>query len=217
MIITIDGPSGTGKSTVAKKIAQLLKLSYIDTGAMFRSYGFGLLQHNIEPTDENQVITFIKKTPLYIRGDSIDKRFFLEDQEVTQHLRRQDVAEASSKLSTIVSVRELLKEMQRDFGRSHDCIFCGRDMGTIIFPHADLKIYLTADAHVRAQRRYNELESLGQIADLDVIEKEIRIRDERDQTRAIAPLKPAIDAHIIDTSNYSVDAVVASILSLLKN
>ena len=216
MIITIDGPSGTGKSSVAKIIAQKLHFTYVDTGAMFRSYAYGLLIHSIDLEDHSAVIAFIRSTPLHIRGDALEKQFFLADLEVTAHLRRQNVAEAASKISTLAEVRKVLKEKQRDLGQSQDTIFCGRDMGSVIFPDADLKIYLTASARIRAERRLKELRSLGMESDLDTIEREINDRDTRDQTRAIAPLRPAFDAHIIDTTSMTIPEVVDTILSLWK-
>jgi len=218
MIITIDGPSGTGKSTVAKKIADKLHFTYLDTGAMFRSYAYGILNKRINPLNKNEVVTFIHHTSLHIRGDTTKKQFFLDDLEVTPYLREQDVADAASKISTYAEVRDVLKQLQRSFGHAHDAIFCGRDMGSVIFPDADLKIYLTAQPLVRAERRYNELKAThphlqSSLSVIDIA-KEIEERDARDQNRNIAPLKPASDAYIIDTSNMSITAVVDEILSL---
>lgn len=220
MIITIDGPSGTGKSTIAKKMAEALGFIYIDTGAMFRSFAFGILKHRIDFRDIASIIKFIQTAPFHIEGDALHKRFILEGVDVTGEIRTQEVASAASKISTIPEVREALKEQQRSYGHSHDAIFCGRDMGSIIFPRADLKLYLTASSRIRAERRYHEISgqdpSFASQVEIDIIQKEIDERDERDQNRAIAPLRPADDAHIIDTSEMSIEQVLQAALGLWR-
>ncbi len=214
MIITIDGPSGTGKSSVAHKIAELLGFTYVDTGAMFRAFAYGILKRHLTIADTDAIISYVRTTPLQLIGDALHKRCILGDEDVTDFLRDSVVAQMASQISTLAEVRAVLLSLQRSFAKEHHAIFCGRDMGTVVFPNADLKIYLTADSHTRAKRRHKEITHTQPNLSLTTIQKEIEQRDDRDQNRAIAPLKPASDAHIIDTSHMTLDEVIDAVLGL---
>jgi cytidylate kinase len=214
MIITIDGPSGTGKSTVAKKLADTLGWIYFDTGAMFRTLAYGVIKYEIDLNSEPQLGYFLAHFPVTLKKQNGVTHFFLDDEDATMHLRRPDVTEMASKISTIQAVRQTLAIAQRKLAISGgSSIFDGRDMGTVIFPHADLKIFLTADPQIRAERRYLELVAKNPDPTLteERVLADILERDTRDMTRDIAPLKPAEDAHVIDTSALSIDEVVAAI------
>lgn len=220
MIITIDGPAGTGKSTVAKRVALALKITYFDTGAMFRSYAYGLLSESIDPSDIPNVISFVKGNHLVINSQSGKNSYLLAGRDVSAFIRSREVSDIASKISIIPEVREELRTMQQKLPIGTDAVFDGRDMGTVVFPNADIKIFLTASSLVRAERRYKELIEKSDVHSksfsLDDIKQEIDERDHRDSTRKIAPLKPASDALIIDTSTLSVDEVVDLIISACK-
>jgi CMP/dCMP kinase len=225
MLITIDGPSGTGKSTVARRVAQMLAATFVDTGAMFRSLAAALLLKEIPLDNSTAVCHFLQNHPLKIVREDTIFRYLVGDLDVTDHIRRRDVTDFASKISTMKEVRDLLKELQRkiaaDFcDKTPAVVFEGRDMGTVIFPHAELKIFLTASPEIRACRRYQELVTkdpfLKETLSLQDIERDIQIRDERDSNRALAPLRPASDAHLIDTSRLSIDEVIEKIIILYK-
>lgn len=217
MIITIDGPAGTGKSTVAKSVAQSLNITYFDTGAMFRSYAYGLLSEGIDALDISSVVSFVRSKPLTIHRENGSNQYLLNGKDVSAFIRSREVADIASKISVIPEVREELRKQQQKLSVGIDVIFDGRDMGTIVFPKAEVKIFLTASPAVRAERRYKELiEKISpdaQAISYEEIEREIIERDHRDSTRAIAPLKPAADAIIIDTSTLSIDEVVALVIA----
>lgn len=218
MIITIDGPSGTGKSTVAKRVAEKLGFTYFDTGAMFRALAYGIIRDKIHYHDEKALAHFLQSHPVSIRTNEETKRvsILLNDVDVTEKLRYPDVTELSSKISTIKAVRDTLAATQRKLSEERDSVFEGRDMGTVIFPQARLKIFLTADPEIRAERRHQELVAKGALhaPTKEQTLKSIIERDERDSTRDLAPLKAAADAHIIDTTHLTIDEVVGRIVAL---
>ncbi len=221
MIITIDGPAGVGKSTVAKALAQKLKFSYFDTGAMYRAVTYALLKNEIDIDDETSVLEFLQSSFKFeIKEEGNIKFYFVNDEDVTEIIRSNYVTDQVSIVSAKPYVRKTLIPMQRAFANDKDIVCEGRDMGTVVFPHAEVKIYLTAKISIRAQRRFKEfIERHPQdIATLDKnrILQDIQARDEKDSTRKISPLKKAKDAYHIDTSNLSVDGVVKKIIKRVK-
>jgi cytidylate kinase len=214
MIITIDGPSGTGKSTVAKGVAKRLGFTFFDTGAMYRSFAWLVLKEGIDPMDEAKVLAVLPQFKYEIRTQaSQERRYFVGDIDVTEAIRSQSISMSASQIAVYPEVRHEMVKIQRKFGHAVDAVFEGRDMGTVVFPKADLKIFLTAKPEVRAERRYREL--ISKFPDLemsqDEILKEIEERDQTDSNRAISPLKQACDAVLIDTSQLSVQQVIEKI------
>jgi cytidylate kinase len=217
MIITIDGPSGTGKSTVAKGVAKRLGFTFFDTGAMYRSVAWLILKEGIDPTDQAKVIEALPGFDYRIQtAPHGERRYFVHHTDVTDAIRSQNISMAASQIAVYPEVREAMVKIQRKFGESVDAVFEGRDMGTVVFPNADLKIFLTAKPEVRAERRYREL--LHKFPDLEAnqkeIQKEIEERDNTDSTRAVSPLKQAADAILIDTSRLSAQQVIEKVVRL---
>lgn len=221
MIIAIDGPSGTGKSTVAKGVARRLGYVYFDTGAMYRSFAWKALQEGISPTDEKALSRLIENFQFDIQTDRTgEKHYLVNGVDVTHKIRAQEISNLSSQISIYPFVRHAMVKIQRHFGRQGDVVFEGRDMGTVVFPDARLKIFLTARSEVRAQRRYQELllkfPDLANTVTEQQILREIEERDQKDSTRAISPLRQAKDATLIDTSDMSAEEVIEKILLLHK-
>lgn len=214
--IALDGPSGSGKSTVAKIIAKTLDILYLDTGAMFRACALEAILQNADCLDEEAVKKFIDKIDLEIRYENGSQKTILRGEDVSQKIRLNEVSMMASNISSLPCVRAKMLEMQREVAKNNDCILDGRDIGTVVLPNANFKFFITASAEVRAKRRYDELVSRGQTVDFDEILKEINQRDYNDSHRKIAPLKQAEDAILIDTSNLTVDEVVAKILNIIK-
>jgi cytidylate kinase len=215
MIITIDGPSGTGKSTVAKGVAKKLGFTFFDTGAMYRSFAYLIIKEGKDPADQEIVNNLLPHFQYSIRAiNDGERHYFVGDEDVTHCIRTQEIGMAASLIATYPKVREAMVKIQRDFGSNVDAVFEGRDMGTVVFPDADLKIFLTAKAEVRAERRYREL--LHKFPDLSMTKEEIlseiEERDNADSTREISPLKQAKDAILIDTSTLSVHQVIDQIV-----
>lgn len=216
-VIAIDGPSGSGKSTVAKLIASDLGHLYIDTGSMFRALALGLIELNTNLDDENDIKGDLQKIGIEYRGEK-DELIFLNGNNVTDSIRRHHVSDAASKISQYKCIRDQLKFYQRDLAKKNICVLEGRDIGTVVFPGAKLKVFLTASDKVRAQRRFDDLRSRGTLGDITMekILSDIIARDTRDSNREIAPLKPADDAKILDTDNMSIEQVVSHITTLSK-
>ncbi len=212
--IAIDGPAGAGKSTIAKKLAEALQFVYVDTGAMYRAMGLYFLEHGISGDDEAAVCAAAEDLTVSI--DYVDgvQRVLLNEEDVTGKIRTEAVGNMASVTSKYPAVRAKLLDLQRDIAAARNVIMDGRDIGTTILPDADLKIFLTASAHTRALRRYHELLEKGMDADLDIIEADIIKRDEQDMNRAASPLKQAEDAILVDSSDLSIEEVVAEILRL---
>jgi len=210
MIIAIDGPSGTGKGTVGRIVADRLGIVYFDTGAMYRA--FALLCHQAALAPE----LLLDRFAFRIERREGTVHYFIGDQEVTEAIRAPEVTQASSELSALPFVRERMVEEQRRFGASCDALFEGRDIGTVVFPAADVKIYLTARPEVRAERRYQELLGKGVETSLEEVAALIEERDHLDSTRAHSPLRRAEDAHLIDTSDLTVEQVVEKVLEVAQ-
>ena len=216
MIIAIDGPAGSGKSTISKLVAKDLDLIYLDTGAMYRlvtlkALKMGILDGNLEDLDK--INELLDNLEIDIREDG----FYLDGVDVSEEIRKPIVSENVSKIAAIKEVRIKMVDLQRKFSKAKNVILDGRDIGTVVFPNADLKVFLVADARERANRRYKELTEKGENVSLDEIYQNILMRDKIDSTREEAPLKKAEDAIEVDTTSKSIDEVKEEILNLYKN
>ncbi|MBE6013835.1 MAG: (d)CMP kinase [Lachnospiraceae bacterium] len=214
--VAIDGPAGAGKSTVAKMISKEMGFIYVDTGAMFRAIGIYFLRNNINPEDDDAVAEACKKIDVGIVYENGTQQVLLNGENVTGQLRTQEVGDMASRASVNPNVRNALLELQRKLARENDVVMDGRDIGTVVLPNADLKIYLTASSRIRAIRRVGELKEKGIEADLDVTEQEIIERDNRDMNREVAPLKQADDAVLVNTDEMDADAVCAKLMAMVK-
>jgi len=203
--IAIDGPSGAGKSTMAKLLAREFNFVYVDTGAMYRAIGLYILRQGIDSKDSGRICEALSNIHVDIRYEGESLRIFLNDEDVTELIRTPQISMYASEVSAIPQVRAFLFELQRNLAARQSVVMDGRDIGTVILPHADLKIFLTSSVEDRANRRHKELLGRGEHMDFEAVRSDIRRRDENDSTRQIAPLKPAPDAVIIDTSGNSVE------------
>jgi CMP/dCMP kinase len=215
-VVTIDGPSGAGKGTISQALAKHLGWYFLDSGAMYRLCGLACLKSNIPFEDEAKVAHIARNLDIDFKVAEGGLETYLDGKEVTQELRTEQGGAAASKVAAIPAVRDALKQRQRAFAQSPGLIADGRDMGTVIFPDAPLKIYLTATAEERAARRFKQLQEAGEAVNLAAILGDIQARDDRDMNRPVAPLKPADDATIIDSTNMSIDAVFEAILQLIE-
>ena len=210
--IAIDGPAGAGKSTIAKRLAKELGYYYVDTGAIYRTVAYFLDLLGVSPKDVDGVERYIDELTVSIEYDEDGlQHMIMNGMDVTGDIRTQDISQKASLVSAHAVVREVLLDMQRDVARKNNVIMDGRDIGTVVLPDADVKIFLTASAEVRAQRRTDELLAKGQKANYEQILKEIKQRDYQDTHREIAPLKMARDSVKVDTSELNIDEVVATI------
>lgn len=216
MIITIDGPAGTGKTTVAHTLAKEIGFTYFDTGAMYRALTYGILSQGIDLSNKEALQHFLDTNPIRIERRLGEKRYFLGQEDVTSKIRSEEVTGLVSKVSSYGTVRDKLVAIQRELATGVNAVFEGRDMGTVVFPKAELKIYLTADPDIRAERRYKESNGSNQSTLKEVLDQ-INQRDEQDANRDISPMKPAPDAIIIDTSKLSIDEVVNKIINLKES
>ena len=214
--IAIDGPAGAGKSTIAKRLAKELGFMYVDTGAIYRTVAYFLDLLGISPKDADGVERYIDELTINIEYDADGaQHMIMNGMEVSGDIRTQDISQKASLVSAHAVVREVLLDMQRDVAKKHNVIMDGRDIGTVVLPRANVKIFLTADPAVRAKRRYDELIAKGQKANLPTILKEIEQRDYQDTHRPIAPLKQAKDAVKVDTSELDIEGVVAEIKAII--
>lgn len=209
--IAIDGPAGSGKSTVAKAIARDYKILYLDTGAMYRACALKALCSKTDLESEEAIIDLMRDISLEIEYENGAQKTVLDGRDVSEEIRKPEVSMAASTVSKYAGVRLKMVEKQREIAGRISCVIDGRDIGTVVLPDADFKFFLTANAEVRARRRYDELTAKGYNVNFEALKEEIVRRDEQDSTRAIAPLKQADDAVLIDTSAMSVDEVVAAI------
>ena len=219
MIITIDGPSGTGKSTVARLVAERLHFDYLDSGAIYRSLAWQILSQKLDPANLEGIELLCKSLNFHSQFSEGEWRYFLGEKEVTDFIRTPEVTELSSKIAVFPFVRNAIAALQREHAKRHHLVCEGRDTGTVIFPNAELKIFLTASAKVRAKRRFDELKRKfpDEAFDLNEIETSIINRDAADMNRSLAPLTKPKDATMIDTSAMSVSEVVQSIIQLVPN
>lgn len=215
--IAIDGPAGAGKSTIAKRVAKELGFVYADTGALYRAIARYLLTHGILASDDDAVKEACQEIKIDIEYLGGEQQVILNGENVTGQLRTEAVGNMASASAANYHVRETLLGLQRDLAGKVDILMDGRDIGTNVLPDAQLKIYLTASAGTRAKRRYLELQEKGVACRLDEIEQAIRTRDEQDMNRAIAPLKQADDAYLLDSSDMTIDEVVEKITTLYRS
>ncbi len=214
--IAIDGPAGAGKSTIARTLAKELGYYYVDTGAIYRTVAYFLDLLGISPKDVDGVERYIDELTVEIEYDDEGlQHMIMNGMDVTEDIRTQEISQKASLVSVHAVVRDMLLDMQRDVARKHNVIMDGRDIGTVVLPKADVKIFLTATAEARAQRRTLELQGKGQKANFDQILKEIQQRDYQDTHRAIAPLKMAKDSVKVDTSELDVPGVIAAIREII--
>ena len=214
--IAIDGPAGAGKSTVAKLLAARLGAVYIDTGAMFRAMALFLTENGIDPEDEEAVAKNCVNAQISIRLENGAQRILLSGEDVTDRLRTEEVGNTASRISKVVAVRNKLLELQRELAGLHNVVMDGRDIGTVVLPDAELKVYLDADPHIRALRRAGELEEKGEAPSIEQIEADIRRRDRQDMEREIAPLRRAEDALLLDSSALTIDEALDRLLSMCR-
>lgn len=216
MNIAIDGPAGAGKSTIAKKVAKTLGYIYVDTGAMYRAMALYMIKLGIDPENADAIEEACKSADIGIEYRDGEQVVLLNGENVNAYLRTEEVGNMASVTSVNGKVREKLVELQQKLAKTKDVVMDGRDIGTVVLPNAEVKVYLTASSLVRAKRRALELEAKGEAVDLAKIEADIIDRDNRDMTREISPLKQAVDATLIDSSYMNIDEVVEAILNLVK-
>ncbi len=216
MIITIDGPIATGKSTIAKNLAREIGFIYFDTGAMYRSLTYGIIKHNIDIHDSAALVDYLKNFNFEIKVKHGERFYYVEGEDVTLKIRNEEVTSRVSEVSAIPAVREKLVALQRQLAVGVNAVFEGRDMGTTVFPNAQLKIFLTGRPEIRAKRRFEELRAKfpeeAMNMTLEKVLEDIQERDKHDTERELSPLKQAEDACVVDTSDLTLDEVVLKIL-----
>ena len=217
LILAVDGPSGTGKSTTCRALAKQLNAKYVDTGAMYRVATLAVLRAGVDPADRVAVIEVTRDLPLEVSDDPDSTEVILAGEDVSGEIRERDVTQNVSAVSAIPEVRVTLVELQRKLARdAHRAIVEGRDIGTVVLVDAPAKAFLTASPEVRAQRRYDQDVTAGREVDFDTVLADVIRRDELDSSRATSPLRPAEDAEIIDTSTMSKDEVLATLIALIE-
>lgn len=215
--IAIDGPSGAGKSTLAKMIAEKLGFLYVDTGAIYRTVGLYAWKNGVEPHDAPAVVKLLDTIEIGMEhGPDGLQHMLLNGEDVTEQIRQHAISAYASAVSAIPQVRAFLLEMQRSLARTHNVVMDGRDIGTVVLPDADVKLFLTADPEDRARRRYEELLERGQQADYATVLEDLKERDLNDSTRASAPLRQAEDALLVDTTGNTLEQSFALILNTVK-
>ena len=214
--IAIDGPSGAGKSSAAKGAAKKLGFIYVDTGALYRAVGVAALQKNIATTDKPSVTDMLGEIEISLKFENGEQKVYLNGADVSKTIRLPEASMAASDVSAIPAVRAFLFDLQKNLAKNNNCLMDGRDIGTVVLPDAQLKIFLTASPEERANRRYKELIERGTPVEYNTLLEEIIQRDYNDSHRAIAPLKPASDAIIVDSSNMTLEDVIEKIVALTK-
>ena len=216
LTIAIDGPAASGKSTTAKLVAEKLGYLYIDTGAMYRALTTAVLEQKIPATNEKAVNILAKQVDIRLVNTPAGLQTFLNGRDVSKAIRLPQVTQVISQISAYKEVREIMKNKQRQLAREGGVVMDGRDIGTVVLPDADVKIFMDASVEERTQRRLDELRSKGVKIDREQIREEIVRRDQLDSTRDVAPLKPAPDAHVLDTSDLTVEEQVQRVLTIIE-
>ena len=214
--IAIDGPAGAGKSTIARRAAAALSFIYVDTGAMYRAMGLYFLNHGIDPADTAAIEAAVQDVDVSIRYENGEQQVYLNGENVTGQIRREEVGDMASRTSVNGKVREKLVQLQQQLAARENVVMDGRDIGTCVLPDATVKIYLTASVEERARRRYLELKEKGQEESLEKIQEDIRDRGHRDMTREISPLRQAEDAVLVDASHMTIEEVTAAVLEAFE-
>ncbi|MBY4273451.1 (d)CMP kinase [Rhodococcus fascians] len=218
LVVAMDGPSGTGKSSVSRRLASALEASYLDTGAMYRVATVWVLRSCVEPTDADAVAKVVAALPLEIGKDPLSETVLLDGEDVSGEIRGDAVTKAVSAVSAVPAVRELLVQMQRDLANSSTRIVVeGRDIGTVVLPDADVKVFLTASPEARAERRNKQNIEQGRGDDYESVLADVQRRDHADSTRAVSPLRPAEDSVIVDTSELDLDGVIERLLLVVND
>lgn len=213
--IAVDGPAGSGKSTVAKQVAKQLGMIYVDTGAMYRTVALYCMQEHISLEDEAAVVAALDNLNMEIQPQAEGQRIFLNGQDVTEQIRAAEIGKGASTVGAYQKVRERMVELQQAMAQEHSVIMDGRDIGTVVLPEAEVKIYLDAGVEERARRRMGELEAKGETADLEEIKKMILQRDHNDMNRVHSPLRKAEDAVSLDSTGMCVEEVMQAILKIV--
>jgi cytidylate kinase len=216
-IVAIDGPAGSGKSTVAKRLAKRLNFTHIDTGALYRGVAWLALQNGAALSDQSAVVNAAKSGTFEFFQLPEGNLLHINGRNVSQLIRAEEVGKAASRVSAYPAVRELLLEFQRALGRNGGVVLEGRDIGTVVFPQAEVKIFLTASIEARAQRRALELGEKGGAVDLEKVKQEMAQRDKQDMEREIAPLRQAADAVLVDTSGLTIESVLDRLESIVRS
>ena len=216
MIIAIDGPAASGKSTTSRGVATRMGITYLDTGAMYRAITLGLMEHGVSFKDLSAITEFLDTVNIYFGDSNSGNNIFLNDKSVTNQIRSSTVTEKVSEVSAINVVRDSMVQIQREIADNIDCVLEGRDIGTVVFPNADFKFFLVAGLKIRALRRQKDLNKIGEKKTIDEIKTDIRLRDELDTNRDNSPLLKAKDAIEIDTGLLSIGEQIDKIVSIIK-
>ena len=216
MIIAIDGPAASGKSTTSRGVATRMGITYLDTGAMYRAITLGLMEHGVSFKDLSAITEFLDTVNIYFGDSNSGNKIFLNDKSVTNQIRSSAVTEKVSEVSAINVVRDSMVQIQREIADNIDCVLEGRDIGTVVCPNADFKFFLVADLEIRALRRQKDLNKIGEKKTISEIKADIRLRDEMDTNRDNSPLLKAKDAIEIDTGLLTVDEQIDKIISIIK-
>lgn len=214
--IAIDGPSGSGKSTISKIIAKKMGFINVDTGALYRTIAYFFLENKINYKEKSKVLKNLNNISVSLKNENFSQTIFLNGVDVTQKIRTNEISMVSSEISVIPEVRQFLLKLQRDIAKENNVVIDGRDIGTVVLPNADVKIFLTADPKVRAKRRYNQLISKGHSTTFDEILELINKRDYNDIHRKISPLKKADDAILVDNSNLNQKNTVDKLMEIIE-
>ncbi|HFD79141.1 MAG TPA: (d)CMP kinase [Gammaproteobacteria bacterium] len=216
-VIAIDGPSGSGKGTIARMMASELGFHFLDSGALYRILALAAQRRGIALDDEQALAAVSGELDIRFPADSASEQVLLDGEDVSRDIRSEEAGAGASRVAALPGVRQALLERQRAFRQPPGLVADGRDMGTVVFPDAGVKIFLTASSEERARRRYNQLKEKGLPADYDEILADIRARDERDSSRSVAPLKPARDAVVVDTTELDIEATAQRVREIIKN